>query len=221
MLNKKSLLAVIFVCGSVLQAAPAVPTVVEVQEHAKLHPQHVMAAVAAALLARPVYDLMMQWYNGDENKAYGLASLLGLHLGIKPETDKKSKRLSVGVSVGGADLKVVAPVGMPKTVAKKVKSMLSAKGVKRNAQEFLGILNDFCPRLVLALEARKSPVISDGEVAAKEKAKRLIAEFSCGTFRVRGGFDLAEAVLVPASTVISYMLYQLSQKQGLSAYTQK
>lgn len=204
----KKLLLVGLMLGASVQA---VPTLSEVQDHVKKHPKEVMAAVVVALLARPAYDLLMQWYKKEEKKVYGLQSLVGCHVGVKPESKTKAKRVSAQASLGGADIKVVAPTSLPKQA---VKAGCSVKGASRSTQDFLGIMNDFCPRLVVALEDRKSPVITDQEVAATEKVKRLIAEFSCGTFRVRGGFDLAETVLVPLSVAASYLLYQLSQKQG-------
>ena len=216
----KKLLLIGSMIGVSVQAAP---TMSELQDHVSKHQKEVAAFVVASLLARPVYDLLTQWYNNDEKKAYGLQSFVGCHLGVKPESDAKAKRASAQVSLGGADLKIVMPTSLPKQVQKVLspseaikvlKACCSVKGVKRSMNDFLGIMNDFCPRLVVALEARKSPVIADQEIAATEKVKRLIAEFSCGTFRVRGGFDLAEAVLVPLSVAASYLLYQVSHKQG-------
>lgn len=149
---------------------------------------------AVALAARPVYNMVQEYRKKHSNTVYTLGSLLGTKLQLKQARGDKARRVSAQVSVGSADVKVV----MPTIKQEKKRSVL----LNLLSQDWKNIY----PKLVIAVEDKVTPLVRSFVTDGSEQAKRLYAEFSCGTFRVRTGVDISEALLAPFLFGVVFML---------------
>ncbi len=201
----------------------SVSVVDQVKSHVADHKDHAIAATVFALLARPAYNFVKQWMDNPDQMPYSLQSLLGYKCGIKPETDEFDEQFRGQLSVGSADFTLKTPTNLKAKAHKMVKDACNITKClcglkpkpkpkqKKSLEDFQAFVNDFYPKLMVALEDQTSPVVRDKEAGVESKSKRLCAKFSCGQFELRSGVDLSEAVMVPVSMIASYVLYQMSQ----------
>lgn len=211
--KKKNVLAfmAVFSCMS-MQATPMLS---DVTNFVTGHKDKALMATVFGLLARPAYNLVQQWIEQSDCNPYTLLSLLGYKCSVKPETNEFAEQFRAQVSVGSADVTVKTPTHIAQKVEKALKELMNlpehVMAPKKSAQEFFSMLNNFYPKLMVAIEDQTSPVVRDKEAGVDSTVKRLFAKFSCGQFEARTGMDVSEAMMIPASIIGSCVLYQLSQ----------
>ena len=167
----------------------------------------IMVATILTLLARPAYKLAMQELYGDGSKAFGLGSLIGSRLGIKPKTRTKEERMRAQVSVGSLDFKVKTPTHLMKKKKRKKNDSYRAAAV----DSVMNVLESFSPYFHVGLENKTTPIVRDKTAGINAKTKRLFAELACGTFCMRTGMDLEDVILTPIAMMATYMMSWYNQ----------
>lgn len=189
-----------------------------IKDHMQSHQQQALTATVVGLLARPAYNLVAQWCQKVDKNPYSLLSLLGYKCGVKPATEQFDEQFRGQFSLGSADVTVKSPTNLKEVLENIQKALCDlpakCKTPKRSAEQFFDFLTNFYPKLIVAIEDQTSPTVRDKEAGVPSTVKRLFAKFSCGKFEFRSGVDLSEAVMIPASMIASYLLYQASQTQN-------
>ena len=211
MVSKKVSLAALMFMMTCTSMQPA-PVVSGVKNYIQKNKKEAMMVALAALLARPAYDLASQLMKKSDKTPYSLLSLFGYKCGVKPKNKKyKEEQFRGQLSLGSADVTVKTPVNL-KSIEKMLKELNpSSVAHKRSVDDFLSFLNDFYPKLLIAIEDQTSPVVRDKEAEVDATVKRLFAKFSCGKFEFRTGVDLSEAIIIPGSMVGAYVLHMLNE----------
>jgi hypothetical protein len=172
---------------------PAIPGVDAAKKAYEFVKGHVVeastAALVAAILARPVYHLVMdKLIDKKECSCYGLDSVIGGSV-----EKKEDGRVKVQAHVGSVDAKVSVPTVKAFPLGQK----------KRSAQ---ALLDAFKPHLEFGIDDKTTPIISDETLVDTPKVKRIFAKFSLGPWSARVACDVADLVIVPAAMIAIHLI---------------
>lgn len=169
-------------------------------------PRKTLMLFAATLIARPLSKLVAQYIRGDEQKAFSAGSLVGSKLGVKDAAHNKSERVRAQISIGSLDVKVKVPtkLGLEKFLQQRRSGV--TRGVPAYVADALAdLLASFSPYLHVGIATKDTPIVRDKEAGVTPKTKRLFAEAACGTFCMRTGMDLEDALIAPLALLTAYL----------------
>lgn len=157
------------------------------------------AAVVAAIIARPVYHLIMdKLVHKNECSCYALDSVVGASI-----EKKEDGRVKVQAHVGSVDAKVSVPTSKAFPLGEK----------KRSAQ---ALLNEFKPHFEIGIDDKKTPLVSDQTAVDASKVKRLFAKFSLGPWSARVACDVTDLLVVPAAMIAMHLIQEIMPSAMIS-----